>query len=76
VRRVESGRGSVLTGGVADSNYKWMVLLVTTIGAFMSPFDGSCNHSNPFHRLLDQSGVGDGCLDSVSLPSSFDGAFD
>jgi EmrB/QacA subfamily drug resistance transporter len=26
---------------VVNSNYKWMVLLVTTIGAFMSPFDGS-----------------------------------
>lgn len=26
---------------IADSNYKWIVLLITTIGAFMSPFDGS-----------------------------------
>ena len=25
----------------AGSNYKWMVLLITTIGAFMAPFDGS-----------------------------------
>jgi EmrB/QacA subfamily drug resistance transporter len=24
-----------------DSGYKWMVLLVTTIGSFMAPFDGS-----------------------------------
>ena len=24
-----------------DPNYKWMVLLITTVGAFMSPFDGS-----------------------------------
>jgi EmrB/QacA subfamily drug resistance transporter len=34
-------RGSSSPGGVVDSNYKWMVLLITTIGAFMSPFDGS-----------------------------------
>jgi EmrB/QacA subfamily drug resistance transporter len=25
----------------AESGYKWMVLLVTTIGSFMAPFDGS-----------------------------------
>lgn len=26
---------------VKGSNYKWIVLLITTIGAFMTPFDGS-----------------------------------
>jgi len=35
-------RGSILaTVDGVDPNYKWMVLLITTIGAFMSPLDGS-----------------------------------
>lgn len=34
-------RGPTSPSQVADSNYKWTVLLITTIGAFMSPFDGS-----------------------------------
>ena len=36
-----AGRGSTLAGDIVNSNYKWIVLLITTIGAFMSPFDGS-----------------------------------
>jgi EmrB/QacA subfamily drug resistance transporter len=39
---LETWRGSAFaTTNLPDSNYKWIVLLITTIGAFMAPFDGS-----------------------------------
>jgi EmrB/QacA subfamily drug resistance transporter len=42
LRRAKLWRGSGFTGSeIETSNYKWTVLLVTTIGAFMAPFDGS-----------------------------------
>src|SRR5512136_2023301 len=32
---------SVSNGNLSDTSYKWIVLLITTVGSFMTPLDGS-----------------------------------